>query len=48
MMRNIMSIVFILTSVFGLFADEAETYSSAIEMAANLNKPILIDFWRDN
>jgi len=37
-----------LISISWLFADEAVTYSEARRMATKFNKPILIDFWRDN
>ena len=47
-MRNMISVIFLLISVSWLIADEADSYSGAIEMAVKLNKPILIDFWRDN
>jgi hypothetical protein len=31
-----------------LYAETADSFAEAKEMAVNLNKPILIDFWSDN
>ena len=46
---KILSITIFLLSTFSLLtAAEAESYDQALEMAAKLNKPILIDFWKDN
>jgi hypothetical protein len=47
-MRNMLSAIFLLFSASWLFADEADSYAAAIEMSAKMNKPIIIEFWRDN
>jgi hypothetical protein len=47
-MRVFLSTIFFLFTVSSLMADEADSFAEAKEMAAELNKPILIDFWSDN
>ena len=47
-MRNVLTAIFLLFSASWLFATEADSYSDALEKATKLNKPILIEFWRDN
>jgi hypothetical protein len=47
-MKIATGIIFILLTVPWLSADEVDSYDTAMKMAAKMNKPILIDFWRDN
>jgi len=47
-MKLFLNIIFLLFSTSWLMADEADSFAEAKEMAAELNKPILIDFWSDN
>lgn len=47
-MKVVLSIVFLLFSALSGMAEEADSFTEAKEMAAKLNKPILIDFWSDN
>jgi len=47
-MKLLMSTIILMFTVSSLFATEASSFEEAKEMAAKLNKPILIDFWSDN
>ena len=47
-MRTLLAAIFLLFSAYWLCATEADSYSAAMKMATNLNKPILLEFWRDN
>jgi hypothetical protein len=47
-MKVFLSTLFLLVTTSWLMADEADSFAEAREMAAELNKPILIDFWSDN
>jgi hypothetical protein len=47
-MKVLISTIVLLVSVSWLFGEEAGSFAEAKELAAKLNKPILIDFWSDN
>ena len=47
-MKLILTIIFLLFTASLLVAEEADSFAEAKEMAAKLNRPILIDFWSDN
>jgi hypothetical protein len=47
-MKILISFIFLLFAISSLFAAEVSSFDKAKEMAAKLNKPVLIDFWSDN
>jgi len=47
-MKVLLSTLFLFIAASWLFAEEASSFAEAKEIAAKLNKPILIDFWSDN
>jgi hypothetical protein len=47
-MKKVSTIILLILAINALPADEAGSFSEALDLAAILNKPILIDFWSDN
>ena len=47
-MKVMLSTILLLFTASWLFAEEVRSFAEAKEVAAKLNKPILIDFWSDN